>query len=244
MSAEFICEVSGRRYKTARGARESAKRERLREYQRNYVRLNAGTAQEFVDLMVEKSKEFYGWDMSLEIKNSSFDFWQNREQNTKDKVLTVEARMWLSINRRSGQRKKICYFIRDHFEGVDLSFDWLEVRNFGVPGAYKTVKFQLTLKNFPKLLENYEKFLEQQSAYHKYIDAKRKASVDAKHFVESRPDYQSRWEEEKKIQEMLDKHKLQMRKLSDYYLEGYMRLWELSNGGSPEVDKDLFATFG
>jgi len=169
MSTEYICEVSGRRYKTARGARESAKRERLRSYQRNYVRLNASTAQEFLNLMVEKSKEFYGWDMELELKTSSFGYWQNQKQNTEDKILTIEAKMWLSINRKSGQRKKICYFIRDHFESVNLSFDWLEVRDFDVPGVYKTVKFQLTLKNFPKLLENYEKFLAQQYAYNEYI---------------------------------------------------------------------------
>jgi len=242
MSAEYVCEVSGRRYKTARGARESAKRERLRSYQCDYVRLNAGTAQEFIDLMVEKSKEFYGWDMELYLKNSSFDYWQNQKQSTEDKVLSIEAEMLLSVNKKYGRRKRICYFIPGYFEGVNLSPDWDEVRDFSE--KFRKVKFHLTLKNFPKLLENYEKFLEQQSAYHKYIDAKRKASVDAKHFVESRPDYQSRWEEEKKIQEMLDKHKLQMRKLSDYYLEGYMRLWELSNGDSPEVDKDLFSTFG
>lgn len=241
MSTEYICEVSGRRYKTARGARESAKRERLRSYQSNYVRLNASTAQEFLNLMVEKSKEFYGWDMELYLKNSSFDLWQNRKQSTKDKVLSIEAEMLLSVNKKYGRRKRICYFIPGYFEGVNLSFHWNEIRDFSE--EFRTVKFELTLNNFPKLLENYEKFLEQQSAHYKYLDTKRKASADAKHFVESRPDYQSRREEEDKIQSILDKHRQKTKELVNYYTDGYMSLWECSNGSAPRVDMGLSDTF-
>jgi hypothetical protein len=244
MSAEFICEVSGRRYKTARGARESAKRERLREYQRTFVRLNAGTAQDFLDLMVEKSKEFYGWDMSLEIKNSSFDYWQSQKKHIKDKILTVEAHMELSINKEKGSRKKMCYFIPEHFEGLHFSFSWEEVRHFSIPGACKTIKFQLTLGDFPKLLENYEKFLEQQSNYYKFMDKKRKANSDAKQFVETRLDYKELCEQEKRIEKMLQDHRVEMKKMFDYYEGGYMRLWECSNGKAPEIDAELSDTFG
>lgn len=244
MSAEFICEVSGRRYKTARGARESAKRERLRLYQRNFVRLNSGTAQEFVDLMVEKSKEFYGWDMKLELKNSSFDYWQKQKNRNKDKTLTIEAHMGLSINRESGKRKKICYFLSEHFEGVNCSYTWEEVHQFSIPGAYKTIKFYLTLGDFPKLLENYEKFLEQQSEYFKFVDKKRKAGSDAKQFVETRSDYKELWEHRERIEKMLQSHQVEMKKMFDYYEDGYMRLWECSNGKAPEIDAELRDTFG
>ena len=241
MSTEFICEVSGRRYKTARGARESAKRERLRSYQRDYVRLNAGTAQEFIDLMVEKSKEFYGWDMELELKSSGFDYWQNQKQSTEDKVLSIEAEMLLSINKKYGGRKRICYFILGYFEGVNLSFGWNEVRYFSE--KFRKVKFHLTLKNFPKLLENYEKFLEQRSANYVYLDTKHKAKNDAKNFVESRPDLQSRREEEDKILSILDKHRQKTKELVNYYTDGYMSLWECSNGSAPRVDMELSDTF-
>lgn len=108
---------------------------------------------------------------------------------------------------------------------------------------YKTVKFQLTLKNFPKLLENYEKFLAQQYAYNEYIYTKRKASADAKHFVESRPDFQSRREEEEKIQSILDKHRQKTKELVNYYTDGYMSLWECNNGSAPKVDMELSDTF-
>lgn len=242
MSNEYICEVSGRRYKTARGARESAKRERLRSYQRNYVRLNAGTTQEFVDLMVDKSKEFYGWDMALVVRNSSFDYWQNQKQSIENKVLSIEAGMWLSVNKKYGRRKRICYFIPGYFEGVNLSYDWNEVKDFNE--EFRTVKFHLTLKDFPKLLENYKKFLAQQSANYGYLDTKRKASSDARHFVESRPDYQSRREEESKIQSILDDHQRKTKELVNYYTDGYMSLWECSNGSAPMIDPDLHDTFG
>ena len=244
MPTEYICEVSGRRYKTARGAIESAKRERLRSYQRNYVRLNASTAQNFLDLLVEKSKEFYGWDMKLEIKNSSFDYWQSQKKHIKDKVLSVEAHMELSINRKKSSRKKICLFLSEHFEGVYPSYTWEEVKDFNVPGACKTIKFNLTLDDFPKLLENYEKFLEQQSRYYEFSDKKRKAHGDAKQFVQTRPDYKEMEEENTRIEKMLQNHRVEMKKISDYYEEGYMRLWECSNGKAPEVDPDLSYTFG
>jgi hypothetical protein len=243
MPTEYICEVSGRRYKTARGAIESAKRERLRSYQRNYVRLNAGTAQRILDLMVEKSKEFYGWDMKLEIKNSSFDYWQSQKKHIKDKILTVEAHMELSINKEKGRRKKMCYFISEHFEGVHSSFSFEEVKHFSIPGACKTIRFQLTLGDFPKLLENYEKFLEQQSKYHEFVDKKRKANSDAKQFVETRSDYRELWEHKERIEKMLQSHQVEMKKMFDYYQDGYMRLWECSNGKAPEIDAELSETF-
>ncbi len=241
MSTEFICEVSGRRYKTARGARESAKRERLREYQRNYVRLNAGTAQEFIDLMVKKSKEFYGWDMELDLGTLGFDYWQNQKHKKEDKVFSIEAKMWLSINKKRGKRKRICYLIAEHFEGVNLGFHWYDVNDFSKKP--RSVKFELTLKNFPKLLENYEKFLAQRSVWFDYIGAKSKAREDAKYFLESRPDFQSRCEEESRILSILDKHRQKTRELADYYKDGYMRIWECSNGSAPEVDKELSDMF-
>jgi len=191
--------------------------------------------------MVEKSKEFYGWDMKLDLKNSGFDHWQNQKQSTKDKVLSIEAGMWLSVNKKYGRRKRICHFIPGYFEDVNLSFNWNEVKDFSEES--RAVKFQLTLKNFPKLLENYEKFLEQRSAHYEYLDKKHKASADAKYFVESRPDYQSRREEEDKIYSILDKHRQKTIELVNYYTNGYMSLWECNNGSAPRVDMELSDTF-
>lgn len=241
MSVEYVCEVSGRRYKTARGARKSAKRERLREYQRNYVRLNAGTTQEFLDLMVEKSKEFYGWDMELKIKKSGFDHWQSIEENIEDKVLLVEAYMRLSINRRKGRNEVMYYFIPKYFKDVHPSCFWREVKDYSMQS--KKIEFRLTLGCFPKLLENYKKFLEQQSEYFKFIEKKRKASSDARQFVESRPDYRKLLEHRKRIEGMLRSHEVKMKKMFDYYEDGYIRLWECSNGEVPEIDFDLRDTF-
>jgi hypothetical protein len=192
--------------------------------------------------MVEKSKEFYGWDMELDLKNSSgFDYWQNQKQSIKDKVFYIEAEMWLSVNKKYGRRKRICYFIPGYFEGVNLSFDWNEVKDFSEKS--RAVKFQLTLKNFPKLLENYEKFLEQRSALYEYLDRKHKAKDDAKCFVESRPDYQSRREEEDKIRSILDKHRQKTEELVNYHTNGYMSLWKCSNGSGPRIDMELSDMF-
>jgi hypothetical protein len=242
MSTEYICEVSGRRYKTARGARESAKRERLRSYQRNYVRLNASTAQEFLNLMVEKSKEFYGWDMKLEYKKSSLLFWKNHK--LEDKALSIEAEMWLSTNEEKGSRKNISHLISRHFERVDTSLTWEEVKHFSIPGAYKTIKFVLTLGDFPKLLESYKKFSEQQSEYITFLDKRSKASTDGTKFVASREDYKSMVEERIKIEKSLQKYNREIDKMFEYYKDGYMRLWECSNGKAPEIDPELSKTFG
>ena len=242
MSTEFICEVSGRRYKTARGARESAKRERLREYQRNYVRLNASTAQEFLNLMVEKSKEFYGWDMELELKISRFDYSERSKKNIEDKVLSVEAYIGLSINRRKGRKEMMYYFIPKHFKGVYTSCFWKEVRHYSMK-SQNTIQFRLFLGDFPKLLESYKKFLEQQSKYSNFVDKRCKANTDGTKFAESREDYKSMVEERIRIENSLQKHNQEIGKMYEYYKDGYMMLWECSNGKAPEIDPELSDSF-
>jgi hypothetical protein len=194
--------------------------------------------------MVEKSKEFYGWDMKLEYRNSGFYHWQSDKKQVKDKILVVEASMWLSINGKKDSRKMISYFISRHFECVDTSFTWEEVKHFSIPGAYKTIKFKLTLGDFPKLLESYKKFLEQQSEYITFLDKRSKASTDGTKFVNSREDYKSMVEERIKLEKSLQKHNQEIEKMFEYYKDGYMRLWECSNGKAPEIDPELSKTFG
>ena len=152
--------------------------------------------------------------------------------------------MWLSINKEKVRIKNISHFISRHFERVNTSFTREEVKDFSIPGVYKTIKFELTLGDFPKLLESYKKFLEQQFKYITFLDKRSKARTDATEFVESREDYKSMVEERIKIEKSLQKHNQEIEKMYDYYKDGYMRLWECSNGKAPEIDRELSETFG
>lgn len=243
MSTEYVCEVSGRKYKTAGGARKSTRREKLREYQLNYVRLNSRTVSEFLSLMSKKGKEFHDCDLDLDFISSGFDYWKSSKANIEEKTLRVEVGLRLKVNKRHNKRKKLHDYIQSHFCCVRMSYDWTDLESFSLCDNYKKVSFYLTLGDFPGLLKNYKTFLKQESDLYDFLETKMKATRDAKTFAQSRPEYEEMAKRKEEISNALLKNEKAMSETIKYYSEGYMRLWECSNRNCPEIDQDLEKTF-
>lgn len=166
----FKCPETGKLFPTLAEARKSARavrkeREKAEETERkkDYIRLNASTPREVVDLLVEKSLEF--WGVKLEINS----LWTHRcigdriNFSIDLKAHSTKSRGWMNIShcriRGSISDTYTKDLIQYGFNGFNLSNTRFHYR----VNSFTTSKIELSIKisDFPLISEKHNKYEEQ-----------------------------------------------------------------------------------
>lgn len=232
----YTCSLSGRVYKTRRGALNSEERERRKDY----IRLHTETPQHFAALLVEKGKEFWGWDVEVSIEKHEVckeSFWTDEQ----DLGVKVMLNMRLDCNRRVGKSRWLTDYLRGHINGLGrYDRSWHEVRYAKISTVMETL--WLPFSEFPLLSANYDKYSEQQKMTYKWLDEKSKVNEEGKYFAASREEYKELDLKLRELYKLRDELDSKRDKLMSYFKDGYVSLWECQNP-APHKDKYLFDAF-
>lgn len=233
----YTCSLSGRVYKTKRGAMNSEDRERSKDY----IRLHTETPQHFAALLVEKGKEFWGWDVEVDIEKYEVckeSFWSDKQ----DLGVKVMLNMQLDCNRRVGKNQWLTDYLRNHINGLGH-----DDRSWHRMWYAKTTTVMETLwlpfSQFPLLSANYDKYSEQKKITYKWLDEKNKVNKEGNYFATSREEYKELNLKIREIEKARNKLVSKQDELVRYFRDGYVSLWECQNP-SPPKDKYLCDAFG
>lgn len=233
----YTCTLSGRVYKTRRGALNSEERERRKDY----IRLHTETPQHFVALLVEKGKEFWGWDIKVDIEKYEVCkeyFWSNSQEQGVKVTLMIQ----LDCNRRVRKKQWLTDYLRDHIKGLgryDRSYH--EMRYAKTETVMETL--WLPFSQFPLLSANYDKYSEQMKITHEWLNEKNKVNEEGKYFAASREEYKELNLKLQEIEKARRKLVSKQNELVSYFKDGYVSLWECQNP-APHKDKYLCDAFG
>ncbi len=238
MATEFVCEVTGRKYKTKRGAEDSAKRERLLDWQRNYFRLNATSVEHLVELMGEKGKEFWGWDLEVD------------ELRHRGSIATSSGKSFVKFSlslklvpgKRHNKHTRIGEYILAHVYGLDASFNWTSFRDQSISGRYSSMTFSFDLEKFPLIKEKYVAYCRSVSDYNEWEKEKSVVELEAVKFARKQEDYEIADKRISVLEHQLDIARNTRNNIAKYFVRGYNKLW-LDQVPEPPIDKSLDRMF-
>ncbi|MCP3699150.1 MAG: hypothetical protein GY920_11430 [Aliivibrio sp.] len=210
----YTCPISGRVYKTKRGALNSEEREKKKEY----IRLNSTSPNHFLNLFVEKCEEFWGWDVVIK---EPYDVFNCR---ISDYFITMEASVSINFSKKikEGSVSKI---LQSHINGVQ--FVNFTKRNL--------VTFILNLSEFPLMAEKTREYLEFNKSFREWSVKKSWVFNEGHEFSEERGDIIDMKNKIRALENQLRELKTTFSERTEYYSEGYSMLWE-SNNPEPSTD--------
>lgn len=233
----FTCSLSGRVYRTRRGALNSEERERRKDY----IRLHTTTPQHFVELLVEKGKEFWGWDVEAYLEKTEVckeSCWSDKP----DLGVRVRLNIYLDCNKRVGKNKWLTDYLRSHINGLGrYDHSWHRMWYAKTTSVPETL--WLSFSQFPLMSENYNKYCAQKDSTFEWLNQKSKVTREGSYFATSREEYVELDEEIQKINKIRDELVRKQSEVVDYFKKGYVSLWECQNP-APEKDSYLRKAFG
>lgn len=260
----FKCPETGKLFKTEQGAENSAKRVRDSkelsllatgfdpsgfEAQQNYVRLNATTPLDVMDLVEKKAEEFWGLKITamlvgqVSVSGDSISFGQcHIEVSSKGSCRLAYMREQARISKDKSYREPSI---------SDLLFDSMGFRGLetgtgcqGVCGNYPLrMPLKARLEDFPLIAKRHRDWVAHKAEYDRYVGEKRMAEGYGYWLARSSKEYE-------KLEELRAYHrncdeivKKSVSELERYYVEGLVQKWEAIN---PPVEKDtgLWEMFG
>lgn len=238
MVTEYVCEVTGRKYKTKRGAENSAKRERLLDWQRNYFRLNATSVEHLVELMVEKGREFWGWDLQVNGLKQYGSFTSNQGK--------VYIKFFLSFKIRPEKRHNkhtlIAEYLIFHVLGLEAMSNWTSFHSHKVMDNYCTMTFWFYPDKFPLINDKYIEYCDSMIRYKKWEDEKSVVDLEALRFLRSREDFKMVQKRIEILEQQLALAKNTKYEIEKYYKKGYNELWA-SKALEPVIDGEMDKMF-
>lgn len=238
VATEYICEVTGRRYKTKRGAENSAKRERLLEWQRNYFRLNATSVKHLVELMVEKGREFWGWDLKI----SSLEHLGSSTSNMGKVYVKFALSFKLRPVKRHNKHTFIAEYLNYHVLGLGAMQNWTTFHSHKVIDNNCELTFYLYPEKFPLINEKYPEYCDSVLEYKKWEDEKSVVDLEALRFLRTQEDFKMVQKRIDTLQQQLDIAKNTKYEIERYYKRGYKELWA-SKVPEPMVDEGMDRMF-
>lgn len=263
----FKCPETGKLFKTERGAENSAKRARDDkelsvlakgfdlsgfEAQRDYVRLNATSPRQAMDLVAQKAEEFWGLKVTTSTvgracvqhgRGSSMEIGFGQchiEVDSSESCMIAYMREQARISKDKYYRDPSIYgmlFGSMGFKGFDS--------NGGNPGRCRDsvhtgypliMSMRGQLEGFPLIYESHRKWVAHKEEYDNYEHEKRKLEGYGVYLARSSTEYE-------KLAELRTYHQgcsriveENIKKLESYYMEGLSDRWV---GVNPRVVKDL-----
>lgn len=238
MATEYVCEVTGRKYKTRRGAENSEKRERLMESQRNYFRLNATSVEHLVDLMIEKSKVFWGWDLDV----VEFRHLGSITTSSGKSIVRFSVSLKLIPGKRYNKHTRIGEYILAHISGLGASFNWTSFRDQSIIGRYSSMTFSFDTEKFPLIKEKYVAYCRSVSDYNEWEKEKSVVELEAVKFARKQEEYKMADRRITLLEHQLDIARNTRNDIARYYVKGYNKLW-LDQVPEPSIDETLDRMF-
>jgi len=237
----YVCEVTGRTYKTERGARNSEARESIKLRQRNYARENASTLEELMNIIIQKSKEFYGWDVVVhrvsEIKVA--------ERNLDDLGLRFKLSFNLYPGKKVGQYRYLTRLLCEGFSGLQEYWgNWKTFRDQNLTGKPCNADIFISFSDFPRIHENYNKYISLCEAKKSYRDIENGVRGEAEVFTVQLPEHRKQCKVVDEAYGYLEEQRKILQEISDYNVRSYMELWRRSRGTQPEIPAELEGMFG
>ena len=233
----YTCPLSGRIYKTKRGALRSEEREQRKDY----IRLHTTTPQHFVELLVSKGKEFWGWDVEVDLervevcKESSWS-------DSQDLGVRVRLNVRLDCNRRVAKNQWLTDYLRSHINGLGrYDRSWHRMWYAKTTAVPETL--WLPFSEFPLMSENYNKYCAQKDSTYEWLNEKSRVTREGSYFATSREEYKELDAEIQKINKIRDELIDRQNEIVGYFKKGYVSLWECQNP-APQKDSDLCRAFG
>lgn len=226
----FTCELTGKVYKTKRGALQSAKREMLRREQAEYIRLHAESPVHFLELLADKGKEFWGWEvktslLSVELREEiwgHFDF-----------GLKVKFKIKAVFPKRVKKSEILCEYLRNHFNCLGAVSDnpWATLSDASHNAIVQSA--WLSFAKFPKLKEKHDEYCKFKIIRSNWMNEKLQIEREARMFAFSQKDYVEVSKEINEISKQIESLNREMSKLTSnrrdlelYYTTGYVSFWE------------------
>lgn len=238
VATEFVCEVTGRKYKTRRGAENSMKRERLLEWQRNYFRLNATSVEHLVELMVEKGREFWGWDLRI----NSLEHFGSSISNMGKVYVKFALSFKLKPVKRHNKHTLIAEYMIYHVLGLEAMSNWTSFHSHKVMNTNCEMTFYLYPDKFPLINEKYLKYCDSVLEYKKWEDEKSVVDLEALRFLRTQEDFEMVDNRIRLLEQQLDIAKGTKYEIERYYKGGYKRLWA-SKAPEPVIDEGMDRMF-
>lgn len=238
MATEYVCEVTGKKYKTKRGAENSAKRERLLDWQRNYFRLNATSVEHLVELMVEKGREFWGWNLKV---NDLKHYGTNTSSQGK-----VSIKFALSFKFRPEERHNkhtlIVEYLIYHVLGLEAMSNWTSFHSHKVMDNYCTLIFYFYPDKFPLINSKYVEYCDSVIEFNKWENEKSVVDLEALRFLRLQEDFKMVENHIRTLEQKLDIARNTKYEIEKYYKNGYKELW-VSRVPEPQIDEEIDKMF-
>jgi len=263
----FKCPETGKLFKTERGAENSAKRARDYkelsvlakgfdpsgfESQRDYVRLNATSPRQVMDLVAQKAEEFWGLKVTTSTagrtcvqhgRGSSMEIGFGQchiEVDSSESCMIAYMREQARISKDKYYRDPSIYdmlFGSMGFKGFDSNGgNPGRCRDSGHSGYPLIMSFRAQLEGFPLIHESHRKWVAHKEEYDNYEHEKRTLEGYGVYLARSSTEYE-------KLAELRTYHQScnwileeNIKKLESYYMDGLSDRWV---GVNPRVVKDL-----
>jgi len=247
----YRCSETGKLFKTSRGAKSSSERALKKKLadnidrdllaaQRDYVRLNATSPQEIIELVKSKAEEFWG------LKVESF-------QRSRTSVMYSDqlrgfiihfGRCSIQVDGSKSSRLKAISSRGWHPSIGELLFDGhgfkgLE-RGSGCPGRCNEYKFDMDLRarldQFPIIEAHYKDWVKHKEEYDLYQDSMRNVAHFGKILAVSTPEFKSLENLKKYYVSCADSIRSSMEEVEEHHSDEFLEKWKTVN---PEVERDL-----
>lgn len=260
----FKCPETGKLFKTEQGAENSAKRVRDSkdlsllatgfdpsgfEAQRDYVRLNATSPGNIIELVREKAEEFWGLKITemsvgqVSVSGDSISFGQCLiEVNSAGSCRLAYMAQKAKVEKDKWYREPSIF---------DLLFGSMGFSGFdtggGCPGRCGDYPFRMSLtarlEEFPLIAERYQDWTTHKAEYDRYVGEKSMTEGYGYWLARSSKEYEKLEELRAYYRNCDAVVKKSVSELERYYVEGLVQKWEVLN---PPVEKDtvLWEMFG
>ena len=243
MKTQFVCGLSGRLYKTARGARESEKREALIKERKDYLVNNVSDLGSFETLLIQKSKEFYDWDLHIH------KFERVRLEEIQSTAVGLRFRMEFNMflgekSKRVGKHKFVLEHLCEGFTGLKSCWtSWATFKSQQSSGCSITGDMILEFKHFKLIEKNYHEYLVLAEKEKKYLVERNKVVNESSYFAESLEEHQKQKKEVVRLNALLNAANCKLNEIKRHHSEKYVDLWKNSVEPKPEIDYELVRMF-
>ena len=241
----WICEETGRTYRTAQAARSAGYRHRKKlndlaqiSDQCDYIRKNATGVENMMNLFVNRSEEFWGirmenlnWNTVPSFSDKTFirvstDYAVVDEKRIKRLLKVQDIGMYSmgSLTRKARTELLMLCFLRKSVSGVNLR-NYRFMGDNAVEFTFETVE----LSCFPGLLAEKTLWLSNKAAMLNYHSEMRRFTDDITAFVQSLPDIEKIGHIIQKFEEALEDLRKVKDGKADIYFRNFKERWLRDN---------------
>lgn len=247
----YRCSETGKLFKTSRGAKSSSERALKKKLadsidrdllaaQRDYVRLNATSPQEIIELVKSKAEEFWGLKVESFQHSRASVLYSNQLRG----FIIHFGRCSIQVDGSKSSRIKAISSRGWHPSIGELLFDGLGFkgleRGSGCPGRCNEYKFDMDLRarldQFPIIEAHYKDWVKHKEEYDSYQDSMRNVAHFGKILAVSTPEFKSLENLKKYYVSCADSIRSSMAEVEEHHSDKFLEKWKTVN---PEVERDL-----